>query len=269
MKYQLAAIDLDGTLLNSKTHKISVANALAVKRALSNNVIVVLASGRQHETIAAFAAELHIPQSTPLISYNGAMIRTLAGETWEHQPVPAEYAQAIVHFCAEHNYHLNYYYKDTLYVRYATHWGETYQSRTGSVPRVTYDLLKFDGCQPTKLLLIDTKDVTDSLLIRFQNQFGGSLYITKTEDEYLEFMAPDVSKGNALTAVSDRLKIAQDQCAAFGDSFNDISMLEWAGLGIAMMSGRPEAISAADIIAPNADDNGVGILLDQLFSTST
>jgi len=263
--YQLAAIDLDGTLLHSHTHRVSPGNAAAIARLLAQDVTVVLASGRQHETVAAFAAELRVPDATPIISYNGALVRTLGGVDIAHQPLPADAAQTIVRFCAAHDRHLNYYLDDKLYVREATHWARLYQQRTGTVPHVVHDLTRFDGRRPTKLLLIDTNEVTDALMARFQAQFGDSLYITKTEDEYLEFMDAGVSKGVALARIAAALGVPQSQCVALGDSYNDASMLQWAGIGVAMGSGRDSLKAVADMIAPPADEDGVAAALDRLF----
>ena len=261
--YQLAAIDLDGTLLGSD-HAISPGNAAAVRRAAATGAKIVLASGRQWETIDAFARKLGLPPASPIIAYNGAMIRTHGGETWFHQPLPTEAAQIIVHYCLAHGLHLNLYYDDTLYVQSDTHWGRTYQERTGTIPHVT-DLTRFDDKRPTKLLLIDTLVTTNRLLAYFQAEFGPSLYITKTEDEYLEFMDPDVNKGVALAHTAAHLGVTAAQCVAFGDSYNDLPMLQWAGLGVAMGNARAELKAVAGRIAPSADADGVGAVLDQLF----
>ena len=99
----------------------------------------------------------------------------------------------------------------------------------------------------------------------FKGEFGDTLYITKTEDEYLEFMDPAVNKGHALTEVATHLGLTASECAAFGDSFNDMPMLEWAGLGVAMASGRDELKAIAQKIAPPADDDGVAAVLAELF----
>ena len=247
--YRLAAIDLDGTLLHSQTHTVSPGNAAAVGRLRDRGVPVVFASGRQHETTAAFALELRLPEDAPIISYNGALVRRLNGETITHRPLPADAAQIITQFCADHGHHLNYYLDDKLYVRDLTHWAKVYRARTGSVAHIV-DLSRFDGRRPTKLLLIDTPDVTDRLLAHFRDRFGDTLYITKTEDEYLEFMDTGVSKGVALAHVAALLNVPQEACVAIGDSFNDISMIRWAGLGVAMSSGRDAVKAAADRLAP-------------------
>ena len=68
-----------------------------------------------------------------------------------------------MHFCAAHGYHLNYYLNDKLYIREEDKQSRVYQLRTGSIPIVMHDLTCFDGERPTKLLLIDTPEVTDHL----------------------------------------------------------------------------------------------------------
>lgn len=264
--YKLAAIDLDGTLLNGETHALSPANAQAVLRASQGGITIVLASGRRWATIDAFARQIGLPPASPIIAYNGAMIRTHAGEPWFHQPLPADAAQTLVAFCAAHGHHLNYYLHDELYVQEDTPWARTYQFRTGSVPHVVGDLSRFDGEQPTKLLLIDTPETTDRLLAHFQAEFGDTLYVTKTEDEYLEFMDPRVNKGVALAETARRLDIPASACVAFGDSYNDLPMLEWAGLAVAMQNARPELKAVADRIAPLADEDGVAAVLTELLA---
>ncbi len=265
MTYKLAAIDLDGTLLHSGTHDITQGNAAGVREAVRNGAQIVLASGRQWVTIDKFAAQLDLPLSAPIIAYNGAMIRTHGGDLWFHQPLPADAAAQIVAYCAAHGYHLNYYLNDKLYVRDQTKWVDIYEKRTGTVAHITGNLGEMDGQRPTKLLLIDTLETTNRLLTYFQGVFGKTLYITKTEDEYLEFMDPDVSKGRALAETASRLGLTADECAAFGDSFNDLPMLEWAGTGVAMDNGKPELKSIAQKIAPPADDDGVAAILAELF----
>src|SRR5207302_7713029 len=111
---------------------------------------------------------------------------------------------------------------------------EAYLRQTGSPMEEIGDLRPLCGTEPTKMILIDTPETTDRLLEQFRARYGGALYITKTNPEYLEFMNPTASKGEALRLTAKRLGTAQAETIAFGDGNNDLPMIEWAGLGVAM-----------------------------------
>ena len=262
--YQLAAIDLDDTLLGPD-HLISARNLHAVRALVARGVTCVIASGRMHEATTRFANEIGL--ETPIISYNGAMVKNPhTGEVWQHIQTPAEPSAEIVGFCKENGHHLNYYLNDHLYVSRRTRWAEFYLSQTGSPMEVVGDLTQFAGSEPTKMILIDTSEVTDNLLLRFREQFGESLYITKTNPEYLEFMNANTNKGLALKLVAERMGIPQHATIAFGDGNNDLAMIKWAGMGVAMGTAKEHIKQAADRIAPPYDEDGLGIFIEQLLA---
>jgi Cof subfamily protein (haloacid dehalogenase superfamily) len=265
--YRLAAIDLDDTLLGPD-HLISARNARAVKALAERGVTCVIASGRMHEATTRFAEELGL--DGPIISYNGSMVKSPhGGEPWSHIRVPSDPAAEVIRYCADHRLHLNYYLNDHLYIAARTPWAEFYLRQTGSPAEVVGGLDQFIGTEPTKMILIDSPETTDSLLERFKAQFGDSLYITKTNPEYLEFMNPNASKGRALALVAERLSIDRQSTIAFGDGNNDLPMIEWAGLGVAMGTAKPHVRAAADRIAPPYDEDGLGVFIDELLSQYT
>lgn len=261
----MVAIDLDGTLLNSRDHRISPRNSAAIERIISQGLRVILASGRRYETVVEFANYLGLASETPLISYNGALLKTVGGEVLRHQALPPFAAAEIVQCCSQMGHHLNYYLNGELYIREETNWSRVYRQRTGSIPNVVGDLGRFDGESPTKILLIDTPAITSELWAKFCDRYGDSLYITKTESEYLEFMRCGVSKGAALARAAELLGVAREDCVAFGDSYNDIPMLKWAGIGVAMANADAEIRAAADRVAASADEDGVAEMLTELF----
>ncbi len=262
--YKLAAIDLDETLLG-RDHLISARNARAVRAMTELGVLCMVASGRMHEATTRYAEELGL--TGPIISYNGAMVKEVAtGEVWHHVRVPAEPAAEVIDFCAEHGLHLNFYLNDHLYVSERGEWAEFYLRQTGSPMEAIGDLRSLRGQEPTKMILINNPAKTDELLGRFRAQFGERLYITKTNPEYLEFMNPAASKGAALELVARRLGIEQREVIAFGDGHNDIPMIRWAGLGIAMGTGKQEAMTVADRIAPPFDEDGFGMIVEELLA---
>jgi hydroxymethylpyrimidine pyrophosphatase-like HAD family hydrolase len=78
-------------------------------------------------------------------------------------------------------------------------------------------------------------------------------------------MNPAASTGAALALVANRLGVAREEVIAFGDGNNDLPMIEWAGLGVAMGTARPHILAAADDIAPPYDEDGLGIYIERLL----
>jgi Cof subfamily protein (haloacid dehalogenase superfamily) len=165
---------------------------------------------------------------------------------------------------------LNYYLNDHFYSAAFTDWAKVYYERTHAPIEIVPEMYTtLQGTEPTKMILIDTKEKTDSLLTPFRDRFGDGLYVTKSNDEYLEMMPPQANKGVALAMVAAKFGIASNETMAFGDSYNDIPMLRWAGFGIAVGNAKPETKQAAkEIVQSNADD-GVGRALEQIFHLDT
>lgn len=252
---RLAAFDLDGTLLNSE-HKLAAKNREALQALAANDILVVLVSGRMHRSIQPISDQIGL--ENPIISYNGAMVRhATTGEVYHHTPVPADYAMAVVNDCVEQNLHLNFCLNDELYVAERNAWSDLYETRTGVPATSVGNLRELAGETPTKMLLIHTPEKLQPLLECFQTNYAKKLYVTQTQAEYIEFMNPAVTKGRALTALANQFNIPMNTVVAFGDSYNDESLLKTAGFGIAMANAVPPIRACADHITTTNDDNGV------------
>ena len=260
---QLAAFDLDGTLLN-EDHKLSPENREALQQLAANEVLVVLVSGRMHRSIQPISDQIGL--ENPIISYNGGMIKhATSGEVYHHTPVSAEDAMAVVKDCVNQNLHLNFCLNDELFVSEKNKWSELYEARTG-VPAIPIrDLHKLAGETPTKLLIIHSPDKLQPLLNKFKSTYVEKLYVTQTQAEYIEFMNPKVTKGKALTALANRFNIPIDTVVAFGDSYNDESLLKTAGFGIAMGNAVTSVKTTADYIAETNNANGVAKAIWELI----
>jgi len=259
----LTAIDLDETLLGPD-HLVSPLNARAVRAMADSGVTCVIASGRMHESTTQFADELEL--DAPIISYHGALVKhSRTGEVWHHAPLAPERAAEVVKFCAENGRHLNYYLNDRVYVTERGEWGAFYLRQTGSPMEEVGNLSTLAGTEPTKLILIDTPEETDRLLPLFREQFGDSVSVLKTNPEYLEFMNPRANKGAAVALVADRLLIPRAEVIAFGDGENDLPMIQWAGMGVAMGTAKPHIREAADYVAPPFDEDGFGLAVANIF----
>lgn len=265
--YRLCAIDLDDTLLGPD-HQLSSRNARAIQAVRKLGVTVLVASGRMFAAALPTAQQLEL--DTPIICYNGAMVRhPQTGDVWLEECVEANLAGELVDYCREHHLQLNFYWHDLLYTAEYTPWLELYHKRTSAPLKVLPDFYSaLRGISPTKLIIVDDPGVIDCLLPMFREKFGDSLYVTKSNAEYLEFLPPKANKGAALAFVADKYGVSSAETVAFGDSWNDLPMMRWAGLSIAVGNAKPEVIAAANrTILSNAED-GVGIALEEIFNLS-
>ena len=98
-----------------------------------------------------------------------------------------------------------------------------------------------------------------------QARFKEELYVTLSKAEYLEFLPPTADKGKALALVAQRYGIGQAQTVAFGDGWNDVPMLQWAGLGLAVANAVDPAKAAADRVIGSNDEDGVALALADIF----
>ncbi len=264
LEYALCAIDLDETLLGPD-HHISPRNARAIRAVRELGVVVIIASGRMHEATLRYAQELDL--DGPIISYNGALIKVPnTGEEWMHDRVPSTVAQEVMEYCAERKLQLNFYYNGLVHTAEDTAWLQLYHTRTGSPYIVESQMLQtMSGIEPTKLLIVDTPEYTNSLLPVLRDRYEGVLYVTKTTDEYLELMPLNANKGAALEYAANRLGTSAARTIAIGDSYNDIPMVKWAGLGLAVGNAKPELLAVANRTIARSDEDGVGQVLEELF----
>lgn len=260
---RLVAIDLDGTLLDG--HKRLTPRTIAAVRAVADaGVVCVIASGRMYRhSIKPYLVELGL--SAPVIAYNGAVI--VDGGTDQilfERPVEPALAEPVLDWCAAEDRHLQCYFDDVLYCRRPNRWSELYLARTGAEVVFREDLFEWvRGRASTKLLTIDEPPVIEALLPRWRERLDGQLYVTISEPEYLEFMDPGATKGWALRRICELLDIPPEETAAFGDSTNDLPLLEAAGHAVAMAGARPALLAAADTIAPPHEEDGVAQVLER------
>ncbi len=106
---------------------------------------------------------------------------------------------------------------------------------------------------------------TRALSTRLQTELGDKLNIFYSLDTLIEITAPNVSKGNALSRLADHYGLAQAEVMAIGDQDNDIDMVEWAGLGVAIGNAAPDLIAVADHIAPSVNEEGVVWAIEQFI----
>jgi Cof subfamily protein (haloacid dehalogenase superfamily) len=129
------------------------------------------------------------------------------------------------------------------------------------------DLLTFlydAPSDPTKLILVlPTEAETDATVAAIETRFGDAVYTTKSHPNFAEVINPQVNKGVALAVVAAHYGIAQRETMAVGDGMNDLPMLEWAGLGVAMGQAYPQVRAAADVVTAALADDGLAQAIER------
>ena len=249
---KLIAIDLDGTLLVD-SRDVSPENVAAVRAATARGVIVAIATGRPHFGAAHLVEPLGLGD-VPIISYNGAVIRRPSEPTPMAQwPLAADVAQDIVRYCIEHRLHTHYYFDDAMYVTRFSHWAQLYKTRTGLVGVPAGDMRRFDGQSPTKILVCSAPEELPAVLADAQKAFEGRAYVTRSMPEYVEFLSPQASKGNALRWLADHFNIPMAETMGIGDMLNDLPLVAESGFGVAMVHAQDEVKAAAQFVTTQAD----------------
>jgi Cof subfamily protein (haloacid dehalogenase superfamily) len=260
MTYQLIAADLDGTL-HAEGQPFSPRLRNAVRRAQERGVRIVIATGRIYRTAAPFARDLGLDGA--MICNHGATIRDIhADKILLERTVPLNLARELVERASDDLTVLVCVDEEFYTPRLSAHAVEyvgSYREHWHIVP----DLACALPGAPQKILFICDESVAASLRLELKIRFGDALQIVQSWGTFVEVTHRDASKGNAVAWLANRWGIARDAVIALGDQGNDISMIEWAGLGVAMGNAIDRVKALADYIAPHADEDGAAVAIEK------
>jgi len=263
--FRLAAIDLDGTLLGPDK-MISDQNAAAVRRLRENRVTVIIASGRRHQNSVRFQRQLQL--TGPIIACQGGLIRDgESGNVIEAHFLPQSVTRQIISEAESRDIQIIYYHLDHLYVAERNNkWLELYETRVGERAEVIANLEQLDGRRALKLVWYGDPENLTKTRPEMSAHYSEKVDILSTERENLEFMPRGISKATALAKVAAEYGVPAEQVLAFGDGENDVQMLAWAGMGVAMSHGSQAAISVARLVSPKGPaETAFARAVDALF----
>ncbi len=262
-QFKLVALDLDDTLLDAQL-LLSPRTKAAIRAARAAGIMVTIATGRMYRSARPFAVELDL--AAPLITYQGALVKTVAGELFYYRPVPLELAHLALDIINRYDLHVNAYIDDNLYAARRTPAGDRYLAIAKVPLHEVGDLRRFLATAPAKLVVVADEEILDELAAELVLSIGEKLYITKSKPYFLEIMHPQARKGLALQYLADLQGINRREVIAFGDSYNDLDLLAAAGCGVAMGNSRPEIKAVADYVAPPNIEDGVAQVLEMIVA---
>lgn len=246
--YRLAAIDIDDTLVGHDK-KIGADNRRAVAELEGAGCEVILASGRRHENMVPYARELGLHGF--IVSSQGARAQHLeTGEIIHHACVQAGDAVRLVAEGERRGFTVLLWLADGIRANTRSEWVRTYGAESGGDPVEIIDLSTLRTATPEKVVWAGHPTQVAAAEKELLGRLPPGVHAMITNDWYLEFTAHDATKAAGVAAVARRLGIPTSEVLTFGDGNNDVSMLRWAGLGIAMPHGRASAREAAKRVAP-------------------
>lgn len=260
-KYEIVFIDIDGTLRNSEG-LVSEENKNIIKTITSKGIKVVLATGRSCSYAKKVCEE--VGTSEYLISSNGSeVINRITNEVIFQKPISKDNIRNIYQYCKSKDLNLLV---NTI--------KQDYQSKPESNQRKTIDDINDILSSEVNQIVITSMNYDRMLIIpnMFSDKYpdikinSTSLELLKgnrhpKKDYYHDINVEHVSKATGVAELLDYLNISPENCIAIGDSFNDISMIELCGLGVAMGNATEALKEVSNYVTDTNDNDGVAKII--------
>lgn len=266
MNYRMLVLDLDDTLLKDD-RTVSELTRRRLLEAQQQGMIVVLASGRPTYAMQHLAKELCLAEyGGYLISFNGARITSCADQ---HILLSVDISHAqmckLFDLAQEHGVYIQTYTEDHILVSKDNEYTQIEKEITGMDVIECADFKAEIPKTAVKAMMLEHPDRLKEVEKALRPVVENELYMTITKPFFLEFMNPAVDKGKSLVTLAQHLNVPMEQVIAVGDSYNDISMIKAAGLGVAMGNAVEAVKQAADYETADNEHDGVARVVERFF----
>lgn len=263
--YRLLAIDLDGTLLTPRPQRsITPRTHQALQKAVDAGVRIVIATGQSLAMLQHLCRDL--PIAGPQIIENGAIIADMqTGQHYHEKLLPMSSVLPALAALHQAGFHRAYHTLSRVYADYNA--PRVRQWYAPPVPPVI-EIANVASLYPEpciKVVGIGEESKLRAQRQTFMDAFGRQIYITQSAFDLLEFLHPDVSKESGLQTIAQDLGIPPEEIVAVGDGHNDIGMLQFAGLGVAMGNAHAEVKSKANYVTRSNAEDGVAVVIEEMI----
>jgi Cof subfamily protein (haloacid dehalogenase superfamily) len=261
--YRLLALDLDGTLLTPQK-QITPRTFELLCQVSQAGMKLIIATGQTAQVLRAVAAGL--PLAAPQIIENGALVIDLVRDVILHeQLIPAELILPALARLRASGFHRAYHTHERVYVDKGTPRASSWYRPPVPPAIEVEDVASLYPRRCIKIAGIGAAEMLRARRREFEDLFAGRLYVTQSSFDLLEFLHPAVSKGHALRIIAADLGIRPDEVVAVGDNHNDLGMLRFAGLGVAMGNAHQEVKTEADYVTGSNSEEGVAALIEDVI----
>lgn len=265
--YKLIALDMDGTLLTSEK-KISENTKKALKEAEAKGVKVVLASGRPLSGITRYLEELDLFKGDDyVLSFNGGIvINSKTEEVVTSSLLKGSDLKAIYNISKELDINIHAFsVKEGLITPKMSQYTQ-HECDINGIEATIKDFNEIEDDEDiVKVMMIDPQEKLDKAIEKLPKDLYDKYSVFKSAPFFLEFTNKDVDKGKGLKKLGDYLGIKQKEIIACGDAGNDLSMVKFAGLGVAMENATDDVKQAADYITLSNDKDGIAHVVNKFI----
>lgn len=262
---KLIAIDLDGTLLTSDK-KISDRSKVALAQAKAAGVKIVLCTGRPLAAIHHYLEELDLCEENDFsITFNGGLVqRNKSGEIIEKALMPLEQINKLYQLAITLDVPLDILSDGlVLQIPTSTNYVSIYSQLNNllTFKECLFEQLSTTGIYNKAVVAIE-EEYLDQQIRKIPEEFYEQFEVIKTRSNLLEFMPKGITKAYGISLLAKDLNIIPDEIMTIGDEENDLPMIKYAGMGVAMKNAVSKVKAAADIITDTNDQDGVAKVIE-------
>ena len=256
---KVLVLDIDGTLTNSEK-EITAATKAGIQNILKRGHQVILASGRPTPGMRRYEQELELEKyGGYLLSFNGGrIIECRSGRIVYQKTLPLPILPRLYRFAKDHHCGLITYLGDQVISAFESDEYVALEARINGLPiRVEERFLEFVDFEINKCLMTAPPEIAPEYEEELREMLRGFASVYRSEAFFIEIMPENVDKASSLDRMLESLGLTRENAVCCGDGFNDISMIRYAGIGVAMGNAKPEVKEAADYITASNDEDGL------------
>lgn len=259
MSIKVIATDLDGTLTNSKK-ELTPHTQNTLKKAMDLGVKVVLASGRPYYGVKNLAQQLQLEQRGGyILCFNGAkLVNCQTKKVLFEQTIPQQEIEVLDYLARHYHSTILTYTDDTILT---TDPDDEYVQKEWKITGMKLQKVETFSQVVTfpvnKCMMVGEGSHMAQVEQQVQLAVGGRLSVYRSEPFFLEIMPAGINKARSLEFLLNSLGCDKDELMAFGDGYNDLSMIGFAGLGVAVANAQKVILDAADYVSASNDEDGV------------